>query len=129
MGYGSVVAVSYGVGCRHGSDLVLLWLWHRLAATARGPGTSICHRCGCKKKKESDCSSSGHCKGSGSNPDPGPGPEQWVKGPGIAAALLYITAVAQIQSLAWELPFAVAVVIFLKKLHICSDIRIPQLNE
>ena len=21
-------------GCRHGSDLVLLWLWHRLAATA-----------------------------------------------------------------------------------------------
>ena len=24
----------YGVGCRHGSDLVLLWLWHRPAATA-----------------------------------------------------------------------------------------------
>ena len=28
------VAVSCGVGCRRGSDLVLLWLWHRLVATA-----------------------------------------------------------------------------------------------
>ena len=28
----------YGVGHRHGSDLVLLWLWHRLAAvTPIGP--------------------------------------------------------------------------------------------
>ena len=26
--------MSCGVGCRHSSDLVLLWLWHRLAATA-----------------------------------------------------------------------------------------------
>jgi len=26
--------VSCGVGCRRGSDLVLLCLWHRLAATA-----------------------------------------------------------------------------------------------
>ena len=26
--------MSYGVGHRCGSDLVLLWLWHRLAATA-----------------------------------------------------------------------------------------------
>ena len=26
--------MSYGVGCRRGSDPVLLWLWHRLAATA-----------------------------------------------------------------------------------------------
>ena len=24
--------MSYGVGCRRGSDLVLLWLWCRLAA-------------------------------------------------------------------------------------------------
>ena len=31
-GYG--VATSCGVGCRHGSDLVLLWLWRRLTATA-----------------------------------------------------------------------------------------------
>ena len=26
--------VSCGVGCRHGLDLVFLWLWRRLAATA-----------------------------------------------------------------------------------------------
>ena len=26
--------MSCGVGCRHGSDPSLLWLWHRLAATA-----------------------------------------------------------------------------------------------
>ena len=25
--------MSCGVGCRHGSNLVLLWLWRRLAAT------------------------------------------------------------------------------------------------
>ena len=28
------VAVSFGVGHRHGSDLALLWLWHRLAAVS-----------------------------------------------------------------------------------------------
>ena len=26
--------MSYGVGHRHSSDVVLLWLWHRPAATA-----------------------------------------------------------------------------------------------
>ena len=35
-----------------------------------------------------------------------PSPAQWVKGSGIAAAVAWITAVAQIQSLAWELPYA-----------------------
>ena len=34
MGYGSRVTVSYGVGHRRGSDLVLLWLWCRPVATA-----------------------------------------------------------------------------------------------
>ena len=34
MGQGSGVAVNCGVGCRRGSDPVLLWLWHKLAATA-----------------------------------------------------------------------------------------------
>ena len=29
-----LVAVSYGVGHRHGSDLALLWLWRRPVATA-----------------------------------------------------------------------------------------------
>ena len=28
------VAMSCGVGCRRGSDLVLLWFWRRLAAVA-----------------------------------------------------------------------------------------------
>ena len=31
---GSGVAVSCGVGCRHTSDLALLWLWFRPAAVA-----------------------------------------------------------------------------------------------
>ena len=31
---GASVAVSCGVGRRHGSDPALLWLWHRLAAAA-----------------------------------------------------------------------------------------------
>ena len=34
MGYGSSVAVSCGVGRRRSSDLALLWLWRRPAATA-----------------------------------------------------------------------------------------------
>ena len=34
MGKGSGAGVSYGVGHRRGSDLVLLWLWHRPAAAA-----------------------------------------------------------------------------------------------
>ena len=34
---GSGVAVSYGVGHRCSSDLALLWLWCRLAATALIP--------------------------------------------------------------------------------------------
>ena len=34
MGWGSGGAVSCGVGRRHGSDPVLLWLWCRLAALA-----------------------------------------------------------------------------------------------
>ena len=35
-----------------------------------------------------------------------PSPAQWVKGSGIAAALVWVTAVARIQSLARELPYA-----------------------
>ena len=31
---GSGISVSCGIGCRHGLDLALLWLWNRLAATA-----------------------------------------------------------------------------------------------
>ena len=34
VGWGSGVAVSCGVGGRHGLDLVLLWLWCRQASVA-----------------------------------------------------------------------------------------------
>ena len=37
--------------------------------------------------------------------------EQWVKGPGIAAAVAEIRAAAYIQFLAWELPWAVGMAI------------------
>ena len=38
VGWGSGVAVSYGVGHRHGLDLVLLWLWWKpVAAALIGP--------------------------------------------------------------------------------------------
>ena len=57
--------------------------------------------------KKSDCSGSGWCRGAGSIPHP----TQWVKGSGIAEAVSYVTAAAQIQSLAWELPCALSVAI------------------
>ena len=34
MGWGSSIAVIYGVGHRHGSDPALLWLWGRLTGIA-----------------------------------------------------------------------------------------------
>ena len=34
VGWRSCVAMSCGVGCRHGLDLALLWLWCRPAAAA-----------------------------------------------------------------------------------------------
>ena len=37
--------MSCGIGCKHGSDPALLWLWHSL-------GTSICCRHSPKKKKK-----------------------------------------------------------------------------
>lgn len=47
--------MSCGVGCRRGSDLVLLWLWRRLAAVAlTGPlawEPSLCHKYGPRKRE------------------------------------------------------------------------------
>ena len=63
--------MSCGVGCRHGSDPALLWLWRRL------------------------------CRFN-------PRLVQWVKGSGVGASM------AQIQSLAQELPHALGVAIKLK---------------
>ena len=34
MGWGFGIAMSCGIGCRHGLDPAWLWLWHRPAVTA-----------------------------------------------------------------------------------------------
>ena len=44
-----------------------------------------------------------------------PSPAQWVKGSGVATALASVKATAQIQSLAWECPFAADAAIKKKK--------------
>ena len=53
-GWGSSIAASGNVGHRCDLDLVLLWLWCRLATLALirppSPRTSICFRCSPKKK-------------------------------------------------------------------------------
>ena len=55
VGYGSGVAMGYDVGHRQGSNLVLLWLWCQLAATALiwplAWELPICYGCGPKKPK------------------------------------------------------------------------------
>ena len=40
---------------------------------------------------------------------------QWVKGSGIGAAVSWVTAAAQIQSLAWEIPYAAGAAIKKKR--------------
>ena len=44
-----------------------------------------------------------------------PSLEQWVKESGVAAAVAWVTAPARIQSLAWELAYAVGAAIKKKK--------------
>ena len=79
-------------------------------------GTSMCQSCSPKKKKkekkkESDCISSSCCRGTGSIPSP----VQWIKVSGVAIAVAQVVAEAQIQSLAWELPYTMGVAIKLKQ--------------
>ena len=50
-----------------------------------------------------------------------PGPVKWVKGSGVAEAVAEVTAVAQIQSLAQELPYAVGMTIKKKKKRSSRD--------
>ena len=42
------LTINYGIGCRHGLDLALLWLWRKPAAASSdltsSLGTSVCHR-------------------------------------------------------------------------------------
>ena len=61
--------------------------------------------------EEPDCSSSGHFGSTSSIL----GLAQWVKGSGIAAAGAQVTAMTHIQSLAWEIAYAMGVAIKLKK--------------
>ena len=45
--------MSCGVGCRHSSDLAMLWLWGRPVPIAPvQPLASICRECGPKKTKK-----------------------------------------------------------------------------
>ena len=60
-----------------------------------------CSRCG-TVGEESDCRSSGCCRGVGLIPSPA----QWVKGSRVTIAAAQVAAVARIQSLPWELPYA-----------------------
>ena len=45
---------------------------------------------------------------------------QWVKGAGVAAATVWVAAVAPIQSLAWELPYAEGVAIKKNNKKFCA---------
>ena len=49
------------------------------------------------------CSGLDHCRGPGLIPSP----VQWVKGSNVVAAVAWVAAVVQVQSLAWELPHGI----------------------
>ena len=90
--------MSCGVGPRCSSDLALLGLWHRLAATAPiQPLACICPWCGPKKKKKDKkrVRGSSHCglvimNTTSVHEDIGsiPGPAQWVEDPVLPLALV-----------------------------------------
>ena len=52
MGQGSGIAVSCGVGCRYGSDPVLLWLWTAAVPTIRPLGWQLPYAAPVAQKKE-----------------------------------------------------------------------------
>ena len=79
--------MSYGVGCRCGSDPVLPWLWHRLAATALiRPLAWEPPHAGCVTLKRQK--------------------DQKKKKSSTVTAVAWVTAVVQVRFLAWELPHA-----------------------
>ena len=83
---GSVPAVSCGIGCRCGLDLMLLWLWRRPAVIALirplGWEPPYASDVAPKSKKRSDYSGLGRYRGSSSVPSLA----QWFKGSSIATA-------------------------------------------
>ena len=91
MRQGSGVDVSCGVGRRRGLDLVLLWLWRRLAATAPiGPlaweppyAAGAAQEMAKKKEKRIQLQWLGSLQSAGLIP----GPVQWVEGSSVAAAV------------------------------------------
>ena len=103
--------MSCGEGSRQDTDPGLLWLWRRLAAAALiqplawerpyAAGAALKSKNKTKQNK-SNYNSLGHC----GSKDLIPSLAQWVKGSGIAAAVVYVTTAAQIHSLAQELPYA-----------------------
>ena len=66
MGLGSGIALSCGVGCRHGLDPELLWLWRRSSAVARiqplGWEPPYATMCGPKKEKKERKEKEKKCK-------------------------------------------------------------------
>ena len=80
--------MSCGVGHRHSSDLMLLWVWHRPVATATAPIRPEAWEPPCatdaalrRKKKK--------------------------KGSGVAPTVVWVAAQDEIPPLAWELPYTV----------------------
>ena len=91
--------MSCGVGHRHGSDLSLLWLWCSYSFDLT-PSLRNSYATDADSKrhtqKKSDYSGSSSSVSVGSIPSPA----LCIKGSGVAAAAV------QIQSLAWEPPYA-----------------------
>ena len=99
LGFGVAVAVVKAGGCS--------------SFSTPGLRTSIFLKCGPKKqqRKEKNPTAAGCCWGT----DLILSPEQWVIGSEIAAAMVQIATVAWIQSLPWELPFAMGTAIIKKR--------------
>ena len=120
------VAVSCGICHRCSSDPALLWLWCMLATVVLIPplarelpyATSVAlkkqKKIFFKRKKGFNCSNSVLCGGGGTGGSIST-LAQWIKGSGVVTAVDYVPVVAQIQSLAQKLPYAMGVVIKLKK--------------
>ena len=116
--------MSYGIGCRHGLDLVLLWLWCRQAARAPfqplawEPPYAADAALKKTKKKKRNIYESSHCGAVETNltrnhevPGSIPDIPQWVKDPALPWLWYRPAATALIRPLAWEPTYAVGAVL------------------